>query len=249
MPSVVLWGMGIDDLEASKNDQQPSIELSTEDADKYISKIVIEYESDYEIKIKLPKKTAQTYPHHIVGFRKSTDLGWTTLIEIIKGSGRRYSLDCPAHINVKFTPIDSQQENGKKLRDADGSTRIRNREYDRKIQRLKDINQKLCTFFRDTLGLGIPNRYKLYELAKTEGRGVYCFKFNRPLETTNTDIRYISGLTKDEAKEKLSKLHREMTINPYNHKKLDEMTTFARKAENMGILNEGDIKQIISKDH
>jgi hypothetical protein len=44
-------------------------------------------------------------------------------------------------------------------------------------QRLKEINNKLLTYFSETYNLSPPDRYKLYKLAREKGPGVYRFNF------------------------------------------------------------------------
>lgn len=128
-------------------------QLSEQDLDVFIRKLTVIPESNYEIKIKEPGKKPETYNHERLGFKDNIAKEWGTFLDILNNSGS-YSIgqaDMPG-------------------------TAIR-KGYNRKLSYLRAIDKKLKDAFHKGFSLQFPEGYRLYERFKTEGWGVYKFKF------------------------------------------------------------------------
>jgi hypothetical protein len=145
------------------------------DIDEIIRTLRITYESDNEIKIQVPNKKAKNEACDILGFRDNQTLTWKTLLEILEVPDHIYDVG-PAHI---FS-------SGLKLRRSD---------YDKRVKCLKRISDKLINYLRKSHSLKIPDNYKLFEPAKSLGKGIFKPVFKVGLtrkfdNITSLEIKY-----------------------------------------------------------
>jgi len=140
--------------------------------DDFIRKLRIDYENNSEVKIQEPRKGPKNYNYVSLGFRSNEDKIWNDFINILQYSPHLYKLG-PAH-----TFSDTFKK------------KMRNRDYDKKLRRLKIINEKLIEFFNNNSEVKIPENYKLYELCKEEGPGNYRFKFQHGAEIESYEVLY-----------------------------------------------------------
>ena len=138
-------------------------QLSEQDVDAFVRELTVIPESNLEIKIKKPKKKPETYNHDRLGFKDNTATEWEIFLKILNNSGS-YS------IGQAGTP----------------DTDIR-KEYNQKLSYLRAIDKKLKHAFHKDFSLQFPGGYHLYERFKTEGRGVYKFKFRVELSLKPAD--------------------------------------------------------------
>jgi hypothetical protein len=116
--------------------------------DDFIRKLKIYFENDSEIKIQEPGKEAKIYNVHVLGFRNNRTKSWIAFIELLENQSHIYNIG-PSYV----------------------------KDYDIKRKCLSQINKKLIDFFTKHYKIKFPQKYKLYEKAKSEGKGAYKFKF------------------------------------------------------------------------
>ncbi|OEU66546.1 MAG: hypothetical protein BA863_19500 [Desulfovibrio sp. S3730MH75] len=156
-------------------------ETPKQDVDAFIRELTVIPESDLEIKIKQPRKKLQTYNHERLEFRDNTTTEWTTFLGILDNSG-------------SYT-----------IGQAGKSDTDMRKEYDKNLSYLRAIDKKLKTAFRKEFSLQFPVEYHLYELFKTEGHGVYKFKFRVEISSKPADSP-LKAKYETSSKEKLLKL-------------------------------------------
>ncbi|MFC1814350.1 hypothetical protein ACFL0M_00095 [Thermodesulfobacteriota bacterium] len=116
----------------------------------FIRQLRVYYENDHKIKIQEPGKKAITWTHGPLGFKNNESKEW---------KGFLYIIEYPPHIFL-LGPS-SKTEAGLK---------IPNREYEKKRKRLFMIDKKLIAFFRREYSLQLPDKFKIYERCREEGR-------------------------------------------------------------------------------
>jgi|GEM_PF-6436351 len=104
--------------------------------------------------------------------------------------------------------------------------------------RLKQINDKLLTFITEKFNINPPDKYKLYELAKEKGPGVYRFKF-KIMESETID-RPNPKLKKD-----FFKSATKLNQNPNDTKLKDRVYSLAAKGIDEGWLTNKDVDSVL----
>jgi hypothetical protein len=130
------------------------VEMEAED---FVRKLKVFYESNSEIKIQLPGKTAIAYNHAVLGFRDSGGQVWSNFLSILEDP------DNPTYYTGTAY--------------GDKAKMQRKKSYDVARKRLEAMNNKLIAFFKKEYGIQFPKKYKLYEQFPSDGPGIYRFKF------------------------------------------------------------------------
>jgi hypothetical protein len=140
-----------------------------------IESLSMTYISDNEIKIRHSKAT-KIYDKKQLGFKKQGNSKiWNEFVKALESKDHFYYVG-----KSKTASYELAQKN------------------------LKDINEKLISFFNKEYPFKLPNNFKLYENVKSEKPGTYKFKFaiNNPSDINN---KY-DNLSKDDLISKIEKL-------------------------------------------
>lgn len=119
-----------------------------DDIDAFVREIRVRFESNDNVKIRLPGRAAEIHARDGLKFRNKSK-GWSAFIETIHAKRPIFSVG------------------------ASSNRRL----YDARTKLLLNINSKLIDFLRTHYGLDFPSKFKLYEKDKAAGPGTYCFKF------------------------------------------------------------------------
>jgi len=153
------------------------------DPDTFIRALQVSYLDNTEVKIQYKGKR-KNYTCESIGFRDGNTKAWKTFLEILQNKDHVYNLG-PAH-----------------LYDKGIHKKIRNKEYENRLNLLKQINKKLKSFLTKQYNIKFPPDFKLYEPQPTKGPGVYSFKFQIPSDkpsykTKNQALRHLKKLFSD----------------------------------------------------
>jgi FtsZ-binding cell division protein ZapB len=118
------------------------------DPDAFVRSLIVVYESDSEVKIKVGAGKYTVYSCEDMGF-KETAKPWVALITIIKDRAHLY--------NVGY---------------KNSST------YEKNRGELRAISKKLVEFFNKTYKVQLPDNFMMFEPAKNEDAGMYGPKFS-----------------------------------------------------------------------
>jgi len=190
-----------------KSKQLETQKMEEKELDEIISKIVIAYENDNELKISYPNKPSQTYTCNSIGFRDSGTKEWKTLIQILKSKKNMHNIG-PAHISNA----------GKKEKRL---------EYDTQQKRFAEINKKLIAFLSKQYPLKFPIGYKLYERDIAEKPGIYKFKFQIFHDKSlKEDPIYwtLSRLGENKFREEVKRIFEELKYDKKNVKLTKQLT-------------------------
>lgn len=149
-----------------------------DDPETFIRNLTFSATNDIELTIKAPgKKPTMGHSFEAMKFRSSTTDEWKELLKIVKAPFPVFKV---------------------------GTTRDR-KEYDKRNNLLKRINQKIIEHLQDYFKITVPEGFKAYALDKSMGAGVYTFIFKTEACTANEDER---GITLDQL-ERLAEMYHE----------------------------------------
>jgi len=210
-----------------------------EDFDAYVKKMEVTFERDDSIKFKEPGKPATTlnYSAQWSKIHITKNKLWNTFIKIIEKRPPHYYIG-KAH---EFPSPISKKMNSKASKDE----RIRNSEYDKKLGHLKQINEKLTTFFNSSEYLrDVPKGYKFYKLCEGEKDGLYCFKFKCGQKV---DVSKHEKLSNDELLKKIAELQDILVYTPENSSVRNDLSDALMTALGRKLMNEKKVKKILNK--
>jgi hypothetical protein len=164
---------GLTPQEIKPQKQPPQTANEIRDYESSVRSLQVSYVSDTEIRIREGGKRAKTYGMKELGFKKESPNTWKALIKILNSQEHFFCV-------------------GK----AHGANRERKKSYDSARKVLVEINKKLVSFFNETYQLQLPERYKVYELAREEQPGTYRFTFEIKRHS-DADIEGFKKLSKD----------------------------------------------------
>jgi hypothetical protein len=149
-------------MEGKREGAPPSPKVNELDPEDFVRKLRVFYESDFEIKIQLPRKPPLSYNQAALGFHRSNGKVWNDFLMILqKPDDPTYQCGI-AHGRAY----------------ADKSKLQRKKGYDVGQKRLAAMNKKLIAFFTKEYEIQFPKGYKIYEHLPNDGSGIYRFKFH-----------------------------------------------------------------------